>query len=61
MLTLDQVFHIASAVVVFASALAPVLPHPDKVEGILKVVTKVVNFLALNYDKLVITKTDKNA
>ena len=61
MLTLDQVFHIASAVVVFASAVAPTLPHPDKVEGILKVVTKVVNFLALNYDKLVITtKTDKN-
>ena len=61
MTVLQTVFHYTPYVVAAASALAPVLPHPDKVEGILKVVTKVVNFLALNYDKLVITETDKNA
>ena len=53
MITIDQVFHVATAVIAAASALAPALPHPDKVEGVVKVITKVVNFLALNYDKLV--------
>lgn len=51
--TIDQVFHITTSVVTLASALAPVLPHPDKTEGIIKAITKTINFLALNYDKLV--------
>jgi hypothetical protein len=56
MTVLTTVLHYAPYVVAAASALAPVLPHPDEVEGVLKALTKVINFLALNYDKLVTTK-----
>lgn len=56
MTVLTTVLHYAPYVVAAASALAPALPHPDEVEGVLKALTKVINFLALNYDKLVTTK-----
>jgi len=55
--TVAQVEHacaIATAIVTSASILANLLPHPEKTEGILGKVSKVVNFIALN-----ITKFDK--
>ena len=50
---LHELLHYAPYVITAASALAPVLPHPDKVEGVIGAVSKVINFLALNYDKIV--------
>lgn len=50
---LHELLHYAPYVITAASALAPILPHPDKVEGVIGAVSKVINFLALNYDKIV--------
>lgn len=53
--TLDDIEHIVTIcayVVTIASAIANLLPHPEKAEGILGKVSKVLNFIALNLKKI---------
>jgi hypothetical protein len=49
---IEQICTYATYIITAASALANLLPHPEKAEGVLAKISKVVNFIALNITKL---------